>query len=132
MDYGRRNIRFGWIWVLFGIISGMILGMFVFNGPIQLSNEMMTYTSLPRRMLRLAHISFFGLGFLNMFYSITMKSLNIKVDRLTSRLLIFGSVTIALFLIISAFYEPFKYSLVIPALSLFVAAIILTKDLFSR
>ena len=132
MVTAKANIKFGWLWILFGIISGMILGLFAFNGPIQLSPALMDYSSLPRRFLRLAHISFFGLGFLNWIYGMSLNNLKLKADKLTSELLIFGSVTMALFLIISAFYEPFKYFLAIPALSLLIAVALFFKSLISK
>ena len=127
----RTNIRFGWLWVFLGIVSGAILGTFAFNGPIQLPPQFMDYGSLPRRMLRLAHISFIGLGFLNWMYGVTIKSLKIKISENTSRLFILGAVTMPLFLIISAFYEPFKYSLIIPATSLFIATLLFCRSLYS-
>lgn len=126
----KTNIQFGWLWVFLGIISGAILGTFAFNGPIQLPLEFMDYSSLPRRMLRLAHISFIGLGFLNWMYGITINSLRMKINQNASRLFILGAVTMPLFLIVSAFYEPFKYSLVIPAVSLFVATLLFCKSLY--
>ena len=126
------NIKFGWLWILLGIISGALLGTFAFNGPIQFSPELMDYNSLPRRMLRLAHISFIGLGFLNWMYGVTVNSLKIKIRKNLSVMFIFGAVTMPLFLIVSAFYEPFKYSLVIPATTLLIATVIFYKSLYKK
>jgi len=126
------NIRFGWLWILLGIVSGALLGTFAFNGPIQLSPELMDYSSLPRRMLRLAHISFIGLGFLNWMYGVTVKSLKMKIRKDQSALFIFGAVTMPLFLTVSAFYEPFKYSLAIPAAALLIATAMFCKSLYRK
>src|SRR3989338_2673297 len=126
------NIKFGWLWILLGIVSGALLGTFAFNGPIQLSPELMDYSSLPRRMLRLAHISFIGLGFLNWMYGVTVKILQIRLKKWESTPFIFGAVTMPLFLIVSAFYEPFKYSLVIPAAALLVATAMFGISLYRK
>jgi len=128
----NRNIKFGWAWIFLGIITGMLMGLFAFNGPLRLSPELMNYSSLPRRLLRLAHISFFGLGFLNWMYGITLKTLSLKSSKVTSNLFIFGAITMALFLSISAFYEPFKYSLTIPATSIFIAVLLFCRQLFTK
>jgi uncharacterized protein YneF (UPF0154 family) len=121
----KRNILFGWIWILMGIVAGMILGMFVFNGPIMLSSEMMDYTSMTRRMLRLGHIAFFGLGIINWMYGMTCEYLKLRSSNLTSWLFIFGAVAMPLTLFFSAFFEPFKYAMAIPAVSIFAAVVLL-------
>ncbi len=126
------NIKFGWVWILLGIVSGALLGTFAFNGPIRLSPELMDYSSLPRRMLRLAHISFIGLGFLNWMYGVTVKSLEMRMRKSESMLFIIGAVTMPLFLIVSAFYEPFKYSLVIPAATLLIATAMFGISLYKK
>jgi hypothetical protein len=57
----------GWIGMLFGIISGALIGLF-FHRDEWLGG----YTSFTRRMVRLGHISFFGLGFLNILFALTL------------------------------------------------------------
>ena len=56
MEVGKKNVSFGWIWVLAGLIVGGIMGMWSFNGPMP--SPIGDYTSLPRRMIRLSHIAF--------------------------------------------------------------------------
>ena len=127
MTNDKINIKFGWSWIVLGIISGMFLGMFAFNGPLELSDKMMDYTSLPRRILRLDHISFLGLGFLNIVYGVTVRVLEIKTPKFLSWLFILGAISMSAFLLVTVFYEPFKYALIIPASLLFVAVILFLK-----
>ena len=65
---GKKNISFGWFWILVGVIIGAIMGMWSFNGP--LNSPVGDYTSLPRRMLRLSHIAFIALGVINILFTI--------------------------------------------------------------
>src|SRR6185436_1938733 len=57
-----------WLWILPGFLSGMVLGMFFHR-----EDWLGGYASLRRRMYRLGHISFFGLGAVNLFFWLTMK-----------------------------------------------------------
>ena len=59
------NLFAAWIGVLLGFVSGALLGM-----KFHRADWLGGYASYPRRMLRLGHISFFGLAVINvMFYS---------------------------------------------------------------
>ena len=58
------NELFGWLWIHLGVISGMLLGL-GFLRPGFLGG----YDSPRRRLVRLGHISFFGLGGLNILFA---------------------------------------------------------------
>src|SRR6187401_1060038 len=62
------NLIVAWIWMLLGFLSGMILGLFFRN-----DNWLGGYGSFKRRMYRLAHISFFGLGAVNLLFYFTVR-----------------------------------------------------------
>jgi hypothetical protein len=66
----RTNLAFAWIWILCGFISGALMGM-RFKDERWLGG----YTSFPRRLYRLGHISFFALGALNWMFAVTARSL---------------------------------------------------------
>jgi hypothetical protein len=66
---GQINLVLAWLWILLGFVSGMLLGLF-FHG----ENWLGGYTSFKRRMYRLGHISFFGLGAVNLLFYFTLKS----------------------------------------------------------
>ena len=63
------NLILAWLWILLGFVSGMVLGMF-FHG----ENWLGGYASFKRRMYRLGHISFFGLGFVNFIFALTVQN----------------------------------------------------------
>ncbi len=64
------NLVMAWLWILLGFVSGMALGMF-FHGEKWLGG----YGSFKRRMYRLGHISFFGLGAVNLLFYLTARML---------------------------------------------------------
>jgi hypothetical protein len=70
IESAHLNLLFAWLWILLGFASGMVLGMF-FHGEKWLGG----YASFPRRMYRLGHISFFGLGAVNLLFWLTMQRL---------------------------------------------------------
>ena len=69
------NLVLAWLWILLGFVSGMVLGLF-FHAEKWLGG----YGSFQRRMCRLAHISFFGLGAVNLLFYFTAQ--RFAADRL--------------------------------------------------
>ena len=67
MDIANLHILVGWIAMLSGAASGAVLGLF-----FDRDGWAGGYASFRRRMLRLGHISFFGIGFLNLLFGLTL------------------------------------------------------------
>ncbi|MBI4657716.1 MAG: hypothetical protein HY735_02500 [Verrucomicrobia bacterium] len=65
----QLNLVLAWAWILLGFISGMILGLNFHRG-----DWLGGYGSFPRRLYRLGHISFFGLGTVNLLFFFTVRS----------------------------------------------------------
>jgi hypothetical protein len=85
------NLFVAWIWILAGFGSGALLGL-------RFAREQWLggYASLRRRMYRLGHISFFGLGFLNLMFFLTVKAVpgfEGPMLTLASWLLVLGALT---------------------------------------
>ena len=129
---GKKNISFGWIWLLIGLVMGAIMGLWSFNGP--LPSPVGDYTSLPRRMLRLSHIAFVGLSFLNMLfgYQVDRLVLTRKLKKSSSMLLIGGSVLMPLILFLAVFNEAFKYLLPIPAMMIIASLVIVAIGIIKK
>jgi hypothetical protein len=62
----KANLIMGWSWILLGFASGALIGL-KFHQP----NWLGGYTSHKRRLYRLGHISFFGLGAVNFLFALT-------------------------------------------------------------
>ncbi len=60
------NLVFAWCWFLMGFLSGLLQGLFFHR-----EDWLGGYGSFRRRLYRLAHISFFGLGAVNLFFYLT-------------------------------------------------------------
>ena len=114
----EANLRFGWVWILIGLISGTAAGLFFYN-----ANWLGGYSSWRRRMVRLGHISFLGTGLLNLGFAFTVA---LKPDDppapATSWLFLSGAVTMPLVCFLSAWKDQFRYLFVIPVASLAGAA----------
>jgi len=65
---GQDLIVWGWCWMMLGITSGAILGLWSFAGPLPLPRHYESYDSLPRRIMRLAHVSMFALPLITIVY----------------------------------------------------------------
>jgi hypothetical protein len=72
-DLTQINLVLAWLWILLGFISGMVLGMFFHR-----ENWLGGYASFKRRMYRLGHISFFGLGVLNLLFCVTVQNFSLS------------------------------------------------------
>ena len=91
------------------------------------------YSSYPRRLIRLGHISFFGLGFLNALFALTVAVVHTPelLGRLASIGLLIGAITMPLCCFASAWRKPFRFLFPIPVTSLLVG-VSLTRSMIVR
>ena len=89
------------------------------------------YGSSERRMVRLGHISFFGIGLINLFYALSLEPLGVTAGaaRLGSIALLVALVTMPLNCFLCAWRKPFRHGFFIPVLS---AAAGISVILFAR
>lgn len=107
------NLHTAWIAFLLGCIAGAIPGIFFYN-----ANWLGGYSSWKRRMIRLAHISFFGIGALNLAFALTVYILEIESGLMSvSYLLIIGVITMPIICYLSAWNIFFRHLFFIPAIS---------------
>src|SRR4030095_7648045 len=104
-----------WIGFLCGVVSGALIGLF-FDREDWLGG----YSSFPRRLIRLGHISFFGLGFLNALFALTISVIQVPElpGRLASIGLLTGAITMPLCCFASAWRKPLRCLFPIPVASL--------------
>jgi len=111
------NLLAAWIGILLGFLSGMVLGLF-FRSEDWLGG----YASFKRRMYRLAHISLFGLGAVNLFFWLTVKALSASGPWLAaaSWMFITGAITMPICCVLMAHWPKLHMIFAIPVVSLLV------------
>ena len=109
------NLIAAWAGILLGFMSGMVLGMFFHR-----ENWLGGYASFKRRMYRLAHISFFGLGAVNLLFWLTAKNLSAasSLGDCASWLCIAGAITMPLCCALMAHVPKARLLFAVPVLSL--------------
>jgi hypothetical protein len=106
-----------WVWIWLGFLSGLGLGLFFHR-----ENWLGGYTSLTRRLYRLCHISFFGLGLLNLCFYLTVQVSGATGTVLTvaSWAFIVGAVSMPLCCLLMAHFPPARLGFGVPVVSLLV------------
>ncbi|MFZ1071912.1 MAG: hypothetical protein WAO21_00615 [Verrucomicrobiia bacterium] len=119
------NLILGWLWILLGFVSGMMLGMF-FHG----ENWLGGYGSFKRRMYRLGHISFFGLGAVNLLFCLTMQYIPLSGPAIgiASWSFIIGAVTMPVCCAVMAHFPKAHLIFAIPVLSLITGGILILME----
>ena len=107
------NIIVAWIAILAGTIAGTISGLFYHEDAF-----LGGYGSWTRRLTRLAHVAFFGIGLINLAAALTARAMGITSGLgLASLLLIVGAITMPLVCYLAAWRKPFRHIFFIPVLS---------------
>ena len=113
------NLYAVWIGFLAGCISGAVPGLFFYQ-----VDWLGGYASWKRRMVRLAHISFFGLAFINLAFVLSGQIISIESEfRITSYSLIIGAITMPLVCYLSAIRPFFRHLFFIPVASVCIGVV---------
>lgn len=100
-----------WVGMLGGVVSGGLLGLFFWK-----EEWMGGYGSWRRRLTRLGHISFFGLGFVNFFFALTHHVVRLPEPwaRIAAGSFALGAATMPLCCFLSAWKKPLRHLFPIP------------------
>lgn len=112
------NITAAWMAFLLGTFAGAIPGL-LFHDTDWLGG----YSSWRRRLIRLGHIAFFGIGFINLLFALTVRELGLPEAEiaLASWLLIIGLITMPSVCYLSAWKKGFRHVFFVPAGSVMIA-----------
>jgi hypothetical protein len=115
------NLVLAWVWMFLGFGSGMVLGL-----GFQREGWLGGYASHRRRLYRLGHISFFGLGAINLLFHLTARSLPAPCWAVewASWMFVVGAVTMPLCCLVAAHRPGSRLLFTVPVLSLMTAAIL--------
>jgi hypothetical protein len=119
MEVARLNEAFGWAWILAGFLSGLVLGLF-----FRREDWLGGYASFPRRLVRLGHISFLGLGLVNILFALSAPRMHLAPATLSlaSRAFVIGGVTMPLCCGLLAWKPGLLPLFAVPVLSLLAGA----------
>jgi hypothetical protein len=112
------NEAFGWLWVTVGFASGAAIGV-RFHDPQWLGG----YGALPRRLIRLGHISLIALGALNILFAQSVDRLQTTGGEVAtaSWLFIFGAVAMPACCALTAWRPGIKPLFIVPVVCLTAA-----------
>lgn len=115
------NLMIGWVGMAAGVLSGAVIGLFFHD-----ENWMGGYGSFRRRMARLGHISFFGLGMLNILFAVSVAHLPAStLLHGASIAFIVGAVTMPICCFLTAWRRPWRHLFPIPVLATLAAIVLL-------
>lgn len=108
------NLLAAWVGILLGFLSGFALGL-----GFHRENWLGGYGSFTRRLYRLAHISLFGLGAVNLFFYFTARVLPASTMlSLSSSAFITGAITMPICCLIMAHFPNTRMLFALPVVSL--------------
>ena len=121
-----RNRVVGWASLAAGVGVGLVMGLWSFDGPLQTPAWIGEYTDTSRRLVRLGHIAFLGLGFIDILIEreLVRSSLGRAGRAIASWSMVIGNVLLPIALFGAAAYRPLKYFMAIPATSVFLALVL--------
>lgn len=122
MEIASLNLLAGWVGMLGGVLSGTAIGLFFHR-----DEWMGGYSCFRRRLTRLGHISFFGLGFINLMFALSVRTIKFPLleVQVASQCFILGLVTMPLCCFLTAWRKPFRYLFPIPVLSVLIGIVAL-------
>src|SRR5882757_8842390 len=108
------NLLAAWAGMLLGFLSGLALGLFFHR-----EDWLGGYGSFTRRLYRLGHISFFGLGAVNFFFYFTARAMpSSTLLALASSAFIAGAITMPICCLIMAHFPNTRSLFALPVVSL--------------
>ncbi len=117
----NANLALAWLWLLLGFVSGMMLGLFFHR-----EDWLGGYGSFQRRLYRLAHISFFGLGAVNLLFCLTVRSFSLAGASIHAASLAFlvGAAAMPVCCVVMAHFPRARLLFAVPVLSLITGGVL--------
>lgn len=112
------NLWMAWIGILLGLLSGALIGLF-FHRDEWLGG----YGSWRRRLLRLGHISFFGIAFLNLAFANTVSLMGAATPAFAAWSLVAGAVLMPAICFLAAWRPSFRHLFFLPVVTLISGAV---------
>lgn len=111
----QLNLWAAWVGVLMGMLSGAAAGLFFAN-----ADWLGGYGTWRRRLMRLGHISFFGLAGINLMFALSVRALADTTGPMpiglqwAGGLLVAGAITMPTVCFLSAWRENWRHAFAVP------------------
>lgn len=115
----QLNLLVAWAAILLGFLSGMVMGLF-----FQREDWLGGYASHRRRMYRLGHISFFGLGTVNLLFWLTSEGLPTALPVFASWMFVIGAITMPVCCAVMAHHSRARLLFAVPVVSLLAGGVV--------
>ena len=127
----ETNLFAGWVAILLGFLAGAVPGLFFW-----IEDWLGGYGSWRRRLMRLAHISFFGLGFINILFALSVPHLGLAAGApllgWSSALLVGGVIAMPAVCYLSAWRQPFRHLFFIPVTCMVLGVALFLREVWLR
>jgi hypothetical protein len=122
MEPTNLALATGWIEMLGGVASGVVMGLHFHK-----ENWLGGYTSFRRRLARLGHISFFGIGFINLLFAFTLRAMPVPTPfgEFAALGLALAAVTMPLTCFLAAWRPDFRQLFPVPVVGLLSGIVML-------
>jgi len=119
MSAMQFHFLIGWISILAGVSSGAVVGLFFHR-----EDWLGGYGSLRRRLIRLGHVAFFGMGFLNVMFALSLPSIEHIADKLPllSTCFAVGAICMPLCCYLCAWRKSLRHLFVVPVACLLIGS----------
>jgi len=120
------NMVAGWTGMIFGLLSGAAVGLFFHEESFAGG-----YASFRRRMMRLGHVAFFGLGIINVIFSLTLTTTGVVLNfpTVASVSLIVAAVLMPVTCFLTAWKKYFRHLFALPVACVAVTLTLLLKGI---
>jgi hypothetical protein len=120
------NLILAWAWISLGFVSGMLLGL-----GFHREDWLGGYSSFKRRLYRLAHISCFGLGALNLGFWLTLQALRPSglLIEIAAWAFVAGAISMPICCLLMAHRPRSRPLFAFPVLSLLLGGVLTTAAL---
>ena len=125
------NLTAAWLGFLVGMLGGAVRGLFFHR-----EDWLGGYGTWARRLLRLGHISLFGLAIINLAFDLTAHRMGWRIPeqagpRAASLLLVAGAVLMPVVCCLAAWQRPLRFLFPLPVLSLAGGVVVVLWTLVS-
>ncbi len=112
--------------MILGLMSGAAIGLFFHQDTFAGG-----YGSFRRRLLRLGHVAFFGLGILNILFSLTLTTTGVVLSypATASLSLVAGAVLMPLICFLTAWKKPVRHLFALPVACVVISLVLLLEGM---